>query len=193
MGFGDFKNTAPEIPKEPPKRWWSAIGGWFVMGALFGVGVFAWTARRDLGSMVKDPRALAAAKDLKQAAKDFAEAYVPAAKKYEGEAAPEQPSADQLAAPVDPSHARSQVGQKGTTGRSLGVRRRANEKDMQSAADAVEYRQDMRMEVLQDDFSVPFWDTDLGRGIKYSAYFSLFFGAVGWLLFMTQSKHRRTF
>jgi len=192
MGEGWKKNL--EVPQDAPRPWWTTMAAWFVMGAFVGAGVFAWTARRELGSMVKDPRALAVGRDLKQAAKDFAEEYIPAAKKWEGDTSPEQPSADRLVAPIDPANTRGRVvGRQGTTDRSLGVRRRAGEKAMKSATDAEEYRQDMNMPVLRDEFVVPFWNTDLGRGIKYSACFAIFFGSVGYLMFMIQNKHGRTY
>ena len=48
--------------------------------------------------------------------------------------------------------------------------------------------------VLLHHYKVPFWSTDLGRGIKYSAYFTVFFGVVGYILFRNSDKHHaRTF
>lgn len=192
MGY-EWKNQPPEPKTSGGRPWFGSVLLWVLFGAAVGGSTFAWTQRRELASMVKDPQARAVGRDLKQAAQDFADEYIPAAKKWEGDRTPVHPSADKLSAPVDPAHTeRLRAGQKGSTSRSLGVRRRAGEESMKSAADAEEYRQDINMPTIDNRFVVPFWGTDLGRGIKYSAYFALFFGALGWFLFRNTDKHGRT-
>ena len=187
-------NKQSPQPQPAATPWWSHLAVWIMLGGAVGGGVFTWTQRRDLLALAKNPQTQAVGRDLKQAAQDFAQEYIPAAKKWEGDKTPVQPSADRLSAPVDPARAQGRLaGRKGTTARSLGVRKRVGERDMKSAADAEEYRQDMNMPIIQDDFVAPFWGTDLGRGIKYSACFSIFFGAVGWFLFRNMSRHGRTF
>ncbi|MFA5140881.1 MAG: hypothetical protein WC728_16765 [Elusimicrobiota bacterium] len=179
-----FREERPAPAPPPPTPWWACVPFWMLLGALCGSALYLTVLRKAM----PPPRQLG--REFRQVAKDFAEAYAPARPKDDG--LPQGPAADTLSAPVDPTRSRGKyVGRKGS--RSLLAKRRGDEYGYKPAADAENYTHHMNTPLRFDDFEVPFWQTDMGRGIACVGSLAVFFGGLGWFLFRNINKHARTF
>lgn len=184
--MGDMEQAQP-----PPRGPWARVGLWMVLGAGVGAGAFVWTNRTALKAAYRAnlPQARAVGREIGATALDLAKDYLPAEEAADD--LPRQPRADTLAAPRDPALRRRAP----APPRSAAGRRRLREVQggMGAAAAVQDVRQRIDAPRLLDEFRVPFWETDLGRGIKYSLCFAFFFGFLGYALFRNTSRHARNF
>lgn len=206
----------PDLPVAPStiarkRPWWASVWFWMLLGAATGGSFFTWTQRaalrrgalaapeagQELAKAARErlPAAKAVGEELLQAAKDFGEEYLPQQLPERDESLPSQPSAARLAAPKDPTRDFNQIPREARVQRTQRARHMARELrgGLKDSGQVQETRQLMGAPVLLHKHKVSFWITDLGRGIKYSAYFAAFFGVLGYLLFRTTQTHGRTF
>jgi hypothetical protein len=156
------------------------VSFWTLLGAVSGGALYITVVRKAL-----PPTPGQLSREFKQVAKDFVDTYAPAQPKEDG--FPKGPTADTLSAPVDPTRSRGRyVGRKGS-GPSH------DEYGYKSAAGAEYYSHHMNTPLVYEEFKVPFWKTDMGRGITCVGSLALFFGGLGWFLFRNINKHARTF
>ncbi len=196
MAEEEFPNKAPMDAlekKSGPRSWYASIGFWVLLGAVVGLGVFGWSQRQGLWrtALAGLPQARAAGgrlaesgQKLAKTAQGFAEDYLPDRPKPEH--FPDQPAASTLSRPTDPSRRGAR--------REFRISRKARRQLLEvsggapNAAQVQDVRQHINAPVLIDEFEVPFWQTDLGRGIKYSLCFAAFFGLLGYALFRNRDR-----
>ncbi|MBI3299689.1 MAG: hypothetical protein HYZ75_16100 [Elusimicrobia bacterium] len=195
-GFGMAASEPDEQPRRTPA--WANPLLWAGVGGLLGAGMFMWSMRAGVtrAARARLPQAQAAAGQLAAAAKQAAASAQELAKDYVPqepvEEAPSGPSADTLAAPVDPSQRRRRS-DAGTAGRSLAVRTSKRDKGFGSASEVQDIRQRWDAPDVSYEAPVPWGETDMGRGVKQTGGLAIFFWLFGWALFRFTSNREKTF